>query len=101
MARRAPPSRPNAKAIGSLIGGTLDPVLKKRGLLKVELLNWWPDIVGEELAELLQVGTVLLVARSELLRAEMSRQLRVDAPLFEPGDHVIHAVQAFRGLAVC
>jgi hypothetical protein len=40
------PSRPAAKPIAELIGGTLDPIARKRGLARAELLSWWPDIVG-------------------------------------------------------
>jgi hypothetical protein len=29
-----------------LIGKSLDPIVKKRGLARAELLAWWPDIVG-------------------------------------------------------
>jgi hypothetical protein len=40
------PSRPAAKPIAELIEGTLDPIARKRGLARAELLSWWPDIVG-------------------------------------------------------
>lgn len=40
------PSRPAARTIAELIGGTLDPIARKRGLARAELLSWWPDIVG-------------------------------------------------------
>lgn len=40
------PSRPRAKPVAELIGGTLDPIVRKRGLARAELLAWWPDIVG-------------------------------------------------------
>lgn len=40
------PSRPAAKPIAELIGGTLDPIARKRGLARAELISWWPDIVG-------------------------------------------------------
>ena len=40
------PSRPAAKPVAELIGGTLDPIARKRGLARAELLAWWPDIVG-------------------------------------------------------
>lgn len=29
---------------------TLDPLMRKRGLAKAQLLAWWPDIVGEAYA---------------------------------------------------
>ena len=40
------PSRPAAKSVAELIGGALDPIARKRGLARAELLAWWPDIVG-------------------------------------------------------
>ena len=40
------PSRPAAKSVAELIGGTLDPIVRKRGLARAELISWWPDIVG-------------------------------------------------------
>ena len=40
------PGRPAAKPLSELIGKTLDPLLRKRGLASAELLSWWPDIVG-------------------------------------------------------
>jgi hypothetical protein len=40
------PSRPAAKPIAELLGDTLDPIARKRGLARAELLSWWPDIVG-------------------------------------------------------
>ncbi len=40
------PSRPAAKAVAELIGGTLDPIARKRGLARAELIAWWPEIVG-------------------------------------------------------
>ncbi|SEP66868.1 hypothetical protein SAMN05216548_101220 [Faunimonas pinastri] len=42
----ASPRAPQSKSLAQLIGGTLDPVIRKRGLARVELLSWWPDIVG-------------------------------------------------------
>jgi hypothetical protein len=45
------PTRPKAKPVGELIGKTLDPIVRKRGLARVELLSWWPDIVGAAYAE--------------------------------------------------
>jgi hypothetical protein len=44
------PSRPAAKPVAELIGATLDPIARKRGLARAELLSWWPDIVGAEYA---------------------------------------------------
>ena len=44
------PARPNAKSVAELIGGTLDPLVRKRGLARAELISWWPDIVGEAYA---------------------------------------------------
>ena len=40
------PSRPNAKPVAELIGEAIDPIVRKRGLAKAEMLSWWPDIVG-------------------------------------------------------
>jgi hypothetical protein len=40
------PSRPAAKPVAELIGATLDPIARKRGLARAELLSWWPEIVG-------------------------------------------------------
>jgi hypothetical protein len=40
------PTRPAAKSVAELLGPSLDPVLRKRGLARAELLSWWPDIVG-------------------------------------------------------
>ena len=42
----AHPSRPAAKTVAELIGRTLDPLVRKRGLARAELIAWWPDIVG-------------------------------------------------------
>jgi hypothetical protein len=44
------PTRPAAKSVAELIGGALDPLVRKRGLARAELLSWWPDIVGEAYA---------------------------------------------------
>jgi hypothetical protein len=40
------PGRPAAKPLSELLGKTLDPLLRKRGLARAELLSWWPEIVG-------------------------------------------------------
>src|SRR5687768_2329362 len=40
------PGRPGAKPVAELIGKTLDPLMRKRGLARAELLSWWPEIVG-------------------------------------------------------
>ena len=40
------PSRPAAKPVAELIGRALDPLVRKRGLARAELIAWWPDIVG-------------------------------------------------------
>lgn len=45
-----PKSRPQARSLAELIGPTLDPVLRKRGLARSELFAWWPEIVGETYA---------------------------------------------------
>src|SRR4051812_49319870 len=44
------PARPAAKALAELIGPALDPLVRKRGLARAELISWWPDIVGEAYA---------------------------------------------------
>lgn len=44
-------SKPAAKPLAELIGKALDPVVRKRGLARVELFAWWPDIVGAAYAE--------------------------------------------------
>lgn len=40
------PSKPRAKPLAELIGRSLDPLVRKRGLARAELLSWWPEIVG-------------------------------------------------------
>ncbi len=42
----AHPNRPAARPVAELVGKTLDPLLRKRGLARAELIAWWPDIVG-------------------------------------------------------
>jgi hypothetical protein len=32
--------------VAELIAKTLDPIARKRGLARAELIAWWPDIVG-------------------------------------------------------
>lgn len=44
------PARPAAKSVAELIGSALDPLVRKRGLARAELISWWPDIVGEAYA---------------------------------------------------
>ena len=44
------PSRPAARSVAELAVATLDPLMRKRGLAKAQLLAWWPDIVGEAYA---------------------------------------------------
>lgn len=39
-------SRPAAKPVAELIAGSIDPLVRKRGLARAEMLSWWPDIVG-------------------------------------------------------
>jgi len=52
--RRTPPTRPaarpQARPIGELVAPTLEPVIRKRGLAKADILAWWPDIVGKAYA---------------------------------------------------
>jgi hypothetical protein len=51
MSHPTPPrSRPQARSLAELVGPTLDPVLRKRGLARSELFAWWPEIVGETYA---------------------------------------------------
>ncbi len=40
------PGRPAAKPVAELIGPALDPIVRKRGLARAEIISWWPDIVG-------------------------------------------------------
>src|SRR3712207_716649 len=40
------PTRPNAKPVAELISGALDPIVRKRGLARAELIAWWPEIIG-------------------------------------------------------
>lgn len=40
------PTRPKARSVADLIGTAIDPLLRKRGLAKAELIAWWPEIVG-------------------------------------------------------
>ena len=42
----AHPAKPNARSVAELIGPALDPLVRKRGLARSELISWWPDIVG-------------------------------------------------------
>jgi hypothetical protein len=41
-----PPSRPAAEPVAALVGKALDPLVRKRGLARAELIAWWPEIVG-------------------------------------------------------
>ena len=40
-----------ARPIAALIGKLIDPVIRKRGLARADLLAWWPEIVGEAYAD--------------------------------------------------
>lgn len=40
------PWKSAAKPVAELIGEALDPLVRRRGLARAELLAWWPDIVG-------------------------------------------------------
>jgi hypothetical protein len=42
----SPPGKPRAKSVAELIGPALDPLVRKRGLARAELISWWPEIVG-------------------------------------------------------
>lgn len=47
MSRASKPAgKPAAKSVAELIAGSLDPLVRKRGLARAEMLSWWPDIVG-------------------------------------------------------
>lgn len=48
------PSRPAARSVAEVVMATLDPLMRKRGLAKAQLLAWWPDIVGEAYAGVTQ-----------------------------------------------
>jgi hypothetical protein len=39
-------SKPAARPLAELLTGSIDPLVRKRGLARAELLAWWPDIVG-------------------------------------------------------
>ncbi len=43
MSRQLPTS---AKSLNELIGSALEPAVRKRGLARVDILSWWPEIVG-------------------------------------------------------
>lgn len=47
---RPHPTRPRARSVAELIGGAIDPLVRKRGLARAELMSWWPDIVGDAYA---------------------------------------------------
>ena len=38
------------QSIGSLIGGSIDEVARKRGFVRSEILSLWPELVGPEIA---------------------------------------------------
>jgi hypothetical protein len=40
-----------AKPVAALIGKAIDPVIRKRGLARADLIAWWPEIVGAAYAE--------------------------------------------------
>lgn len=42
--------KPRAQPLAELIGRSLDPLVRKRGLARAELIAWWPDIVGDAYA---------------------------------------------------
>lgn len=44
--------RSSARPVAELVMPTLDPVIRKRGLARAEIIAWWPDIVGEAYARL-------------------------------------------------
>jgi hypothetical protein len=44
------PGRPAARPVAELIGPALDPIVRKRGLARAEIISWWPDIVGSAYA---------------------------------------------------
>ncbi len=42
----------SAKSLNELMARTLQPAVRKRGLARVEILAWWPEIVGAAYASL-------------------------------------------------
>ncbi len=46
MSHPAKKRAPMAKPLAELVGASIDPLVRKRGLARAELLAWWPDIVG-------------------------------------------------------
>lgn len=40
-----------AEPIAALIGKTIDPVIRARGLARADLIAWWPEIVGAAYAD--------------------------------------------------
>jgi hypothetical protein len=47
----APAQKSKARPVAALIGKAIDPVIRKRGLARADLIAWWPDIVGAAYAE--------------------------------------------------
>ena len=41
-----PASKPASKPLAELIGASIDPLVRRRGLARAELIAWWPEIVG-------------------------------------------------------
>ena len=47
MAHRSrPASRAASRPLAELIGTAIDPLVRRRGLARAELIAWWPEIVG-------------------------------------------------------
>lgn len=69
--------RGNAQPLSDVASRILDPVLRKRSGMSVALVQAWPEIVGERLAE-----------RTRPERIMWSRRAREDEP-FEPATLVI------------
>ena len=49
MVRQLPTT---AKSLNELMGPALEPAIRRRGLAKVDILTWWPEIVGAAYATL-------------------------------------------------
>ncbi len=48
----------SAKSLNQLVERTLEPAIRKRGLAKVEILSWWPEIVGAAYADLTRPDSI-------------------------------------------
>jgi hypothetical protein len=102
------PSRPRAKPVAELVARTLDPLVRKRGLARAELIAWWPEIVGAAYAghtapERIKwprdgKGATLVVACDPALALQLSYELepvreRLNAYLGYPAVATVRIVQ--------